>query len=61
MAGNDGDVVVALDLEIIGLVGVGLAAARHPRMVWLFKVFEPLFGPRILRVPPGVVAGYDED
>ncbi len=48
MAGDDGDVVVTLDLEVISLVGVGFAAARHPRMVWLFEVFEPFFDPRIL-------------
>src|SRR5260370_16039923 len=27
MSGDDGDVVVALDLEIIGLIGVGIATA----------------------------------
>src|SRR3984893_18847376 len=35
MSGDDGDVVIALDLEPVGLIGVGFAAARQPRMVRL--------------------------
>jgi hypothetical protein len=55
MAGDDGDLVVALDLEVIGLVSVGFAVARHRRMVRLFQVFELFFDPRLLPLP--AVAG----
>src|SRR6267143_1491210 len=55
MPGDDGDVVVALDLEVIGLIGVGFAAARYARMVGLFQAFEPLLDPRIQPFPLAAV------
>src|SRR5260370_30812145 len=55
MSSDDGDVMVALDLEVIGLIGVGFAATRYPWMVGLFQVFEPLLDPRIQPFPLAAV------
>jgi hypothetical protein len=40
--GDDGDVVVAFDLETVGLKRFGLATTRHRRIVRLHQALEPL-------------------
>ena len=42
--GDDGDIVIAGDLEGIGLERVGLAAARHRRIVRLHEALKPFAG-----------------
>src|SRR5215813_14069272 len=40
--GDDGDIVIALDFEAVGLKSVRLSAARYARMVGLLERLEPL-------------------
>jgi len=49
--GNDGDVLVALDLEHIAPIGVGLSAARKRRQVRDHQAVEPFADLGILILP----------
>src|SRR6516164_1717637 len=53
---DDGDIVIAVDLEIIGLEGVGFTAARERRIVRLHEVLEPLSDVRGGVAPLTIVA-----
>src|SRR5207342_115093 len=54
--GDDGNVVIALDLEDVRLEGIRLAAARNPRMVGLPEALEPFADFRGRIGPLAVVA-----
>src|SRR5205823_9227785 len=55
--GDDRHVLVALDLKSVGIIRVGLAAARHPRMVGLHQFPKPGTDGRIGRLPLAIVTG----
>ena len=54
--GDDGDVVIAFDLEGIGLERIRLAAAGKARMVGLPEALEPFTDVRGRAGPPAVVS-----
>src|ERR1019366_7313697 len=54
---NDGDVLIAFGLEVVGFESVSFAAAREILVVGLHEILKPLAQRRRLISPLSVVAG----